>query len=266
MHTDFITYKTANISYRVVGKGNPVLLIHGFAEDGEVWKNQIDFLKDYYLLIIPHLPGSGLSAFNNQLNAIDDYAEAIKAILDKEKITNCIVIGHSLGGYITLAFAEKYPLLLKAFGLFHSTAFADTEEKKQIRLKAIDFINTNGVYNFIKSTTNNLFADPFKKDHLEQIEALIEQGKNFTPQALTQYYRAMIARPDRKHVLKNSIKPVLFIIGEKDNIIPLQSSLHQCHLPSQSHINILANSGHMGMWEEADKSNKILANFLQVVS
>jgi pimeloyl-ACP methyl ester carboxylesterase len=266
LNTNFISYKSADIFYRVIGKGSPVVLIHGFAEDGEVWKYQTDFLKDHYQLIIPDLPGSGQSAFNDQLSTMDDYAEVIKAILDNEKITNCILIGHSLGGYITLAFEEKYPQLLKAFGLFHSTAFADTEEKKQTRLKAIDFINANGVYNFIKSTTNNLFANLFKKDHPEQIEALIEQGRNFSSGALIQYYRAMIARPDRVHVLKNSTKPVLFIIGEQDNIIPFQSSLQQCHLPAQSHINILANSGHMGMWEETTKANQILTHFLTFIS
>ena len=266
MNSNSISYKQSAVFYRIIGKGKPVLLIHGFAEDGEVWRRQTDFLKDHYQLIIPDLPGSGLSPFNNQLSTIDDYAEAIKAILDNEKITNCIIIGHSMGGYITLALAEKYPQLLKAFGLFHSTAFVDTEEKKQIRLKAIDLIKSNGAYAFIKATTPNLFANPFKTNHPEQIEALIEQGKNFTPEALIQYYHAMITRPDRTSILKNSTKPILFIIGEHDTAVPLQSSLRQCHLPSQSYINILSNSAHMGMWEETAKANKIISGFLTAAS
>ena len=239
------------------------MLLHGFAEDGEVWKYQTEFLKDHCQLIIPDLPGSGLSPFNNQLNTIDDYAEAVKAILDNEKISNCILIGHSMGGYIALAIAEKYPQLLKAFGLFHSTAFADTEEKKQIRLKAIDFINTNGAATFIKTTTYNLFAQPYKTNHPEQIEALIERGSSFTNQALIQYYHAMINRPDRTTVLKNAGIPILFIIGEHDVAVPLQSSLQQCHLPSKSFIHILENSGHMGLWEETAKANKILLDFIK---
>jgi pimeloyl-ACP methyl ester carboxylesterase len=239
------------------------MLLHGFAEDGEVWKYQTEFLKDHCQLIIPDLPGSGLSPFNNQLNTIDDYAEAVKAILDNEKISNCILIGHSMGGYIALAIAEKYPQLLKAFGLFHSTAFADTEEKKQIRLKAIDFINTNGAATFIKTTTYNLFAQPYKTNHPEQIEALIKSGSNFTNEALAQYYHAMINRPDRTTVLKNVSIPILFIIGEHDVAVPLQSSLQQCHLPSKSYIHILENSGHMGLWEETAKANKILLDFIK---
>lgn len=257
-----ISYKNIDIFYRVIGKGKPVILIHGFAEDGSVWRNQVDFLKDHYQLIIPDLAGSGSSAFNAELITVEDHAAAIKAILDNEKIIACTMIGHSMGGYIALAFAEKYPQLLNAFGLFHSTAFADTEEKKQVRLKAIDFINDNGVYAFIKNTTANLFADAFKKNNVAQIETLIEQGNNFTSAALIQYYQLMIARADRTNVLKNSTTPVLFIIGENDTVIPLANSLQQCHVPSVSHINILANSGHMGMWEEADRSNEILFNFM----
>jgi pimeloyl-ACP methyl ester carboxylesterase len=260
-----IPYKNSTIFYRIIGKGDPVLLIHGFAEDGEVWHNQINFLKDHYQLIIPDIPGSGKSPFNEQLSTVDDYADAIKAILDNEKITSCILIGHSLGGYITLAFAEKYPQLLKAFGLFHSTAFADSEEKKQVRLKAIDFIKTNGAYTFIKTSAPNLFNNPFKQNYPEQIETLIEQGKNFTSDALIQYYHAMITRPDRTSILKNSTVPILFIIGEHDTAVLLQDSLQQCHLPSQSYINILSNSAHMGMWEEAAKANKIIFNFLAAI-
>ena len=154
-----------------------MLLIHGFAEDGEVWHHQTDFLKEHYQLIIPDLPGSGSSPYNDQLSTIDDYADVMKAILDNENIKTCTVIGHSMGGYITLALAEKYPQLLNAVGLFHSTAFADSEERKQIRLKAIDLIKSNGSYAFIKATTPNLFTDNFKIKNADQLDKLIEQGK-----------------------------------------------------------------------------------------
>jgi pimeloyl-ACP methyl ester carboxylesterase len=260
------SYQNKNIFYRITGKGQPLLLLHGFAEDGKLWDHQINFLQDNYQLIVPDIPGSGLSAFNEQLSTIEEHAEAIKAILDNEKITSCVFIGHSLGGYIALAFTEKYPHLLKALGLFHSTAFADSEERKQIRLKAIDLIKSNGSYAFIKATTPNLFTDNFKLKKADQLNNLIEQGKNFMPEALIQYYKMMFARPDRTSVLRNFPKPILFIIGELDNIIPLQSSLQQCNLPLQSHLHILANSAHMGMWEETAKTNEILSGFLKRIA
>jgi len=197
---------------------------------------------------------------------IDELAESIKAILDKEQITNCTIIGHSMGGYIMLAMAEKYPSLFNSLVLFHSSAFADTEEKKQARLKSIDFIKKNGTLSFIKSTTPGLFGSSFTTNHPEAINKLIGSGENFVEEVLIQYYMAMINRRDRIDILVNFTRPVLFIIGENDKAIPLDVSLKQCYQPVISHVFILKNSAHMGMWEENDKANKILSDFLQTVN
>src|SRR5687768_5816833 len=104
-----IAYKGQEIFYRTHGKGDPVVLIHGFAEDATIFSNQVSFLETKYLLIVPDLPGSGQSAFNESINSIEGYAEAILAVLDAEKILKATVIGHSMGGYITLAIAENFP-------------------------------------------------------------------------------------------------------------------------------------------------------------
>ncbi len=262
-----INYKSSTINYKLIGKGPTVLLLHGFAEDNTIWKYQIEFLKNYYQLIIPDIAGSGNSTVADWHDdfTIDYFAESIKAILDKEKITSCTVIGHSMGGYITLALAEKYPDLLNGFGLFHSTAFADSADKKQTRLKAINFIKDNGAYAFIKTTTPNLFAETFKQAHVEQINSLVENGKRITSISLIRYYQAMINRPDRTNILSNFLKPILFILGEYDKAIPLQDGLQQCYLPQQAFIHILKHSGHMGLWEEVDKSNTILLDFLTAI-
>ncbi len=263
-----IQYKNKNIHYRVIGKGRPVVFIHGFAEDGNIWNALIKTLQNNFLLIVPDLPGSGQSEMLEGNISIDDYAELIKEILNietskvspkGEDLEGAVLIGHSMGGYITLAFAEKYPELLNGFCLFHSSAFADDIEKKQSRRKGIDFIKTNGSYAFLRISIPNLFAG---KQHLKEMEDLIEEGKKFKPEALIQYYHAMINRPDRTEVLKTFNKPVLFIIGEKDNAIPMQVSLQQCHLPAISHISIL-DTGHMGMIEESERSFSILTSFLQ---
>jgi len=112
-----------------------VVLLHGFAEDGDVWKYQLADLAAGYLVIVPDLPGSGRSDMTDDMS-IEGMALCVKKIIDHELPANAslaedgiTMIGHSMGGYITLAFANKYPGLLAGFGLFHSTAFADTEEK-----------------------------------------------------------------------------------------------------------------------------------------
>lgn len=267
MQINSLIYQNSAVYYRVTGAGQTVVLLHGFGEDSTIWQPQIDFLKAHFRLIVPDIPGSGQSEFIPGAN-IETYAEIVKLIIDNE-VQKCplqgaegALIGHSMGGYITLAFAEKYPQYLNSFGLFHSSAFADNEEKKDTRRKAIEFIKANGTHAFLKLTTPTLFAKAFTEEHAEKITALIEQGKNFTNAALIQYYNAMINRPDRTATLQNFNKPILFIIGEHDQAIPLQSSLQQCYLPSQSNVNILTRSAHMGMWEEKEKANNLLFNFL----
>lgn len=115
----------------------PIILIHGFAEDSTIWGNQVAYLKNSHQLLVPDLPGSGQSALLTGPTSMEELAETIKAILDAENITACIMIGHSMGGYIALAFAEKYPDSINALGLFHSTAYPDTAEKKQHAEKAL---------------------------------------------------------------------------------------------------------------------------------
>lgn len=263
----FIIYKNKQIHYRVFGKGKVVVLIHGVPVSSTVWNMLSNSLQNNFLVIAPDLPGSGQSEMLQGENiSLGDYAEVINQIIETEVLSfgedlgEVCMIGHSMGGYITLAFAEKYPGLLNGFGLFHSSAFADDDEKKQTRLKAIDFIKTNGAYPFLKASTPNLFAG---NAHLKEMEKIIEEGKKFNGEVLIQYYHAMMNRPDRTEVLKTFIKPILFIIGEHDNVIPLKTLLQQCHLPAIAHVHILENAGHMGMIEEPQRSAAIIESFLQ---
>lgn len=260
MNRNYITYQQSNICYYTAGTGTAVMLIHGFAEDSSIWKNQVPVLQHGFRLIIPDLPGCGLSdAISNPEPEMENYAAIIKFILENEKINSCIMIGHSLGGYITLAFAEKYPAMLTAFGLFHSTAYADDEAKRVTRTKSIEFINRHGTESFLRTSIPGLFFNP---GNSADVNTLIEQGSCIQPVTLIQYYRAMLTRPDRSNILTNSRVPVLFIIGRYDMAVPFHQSLEQCHMPKYSHIHILRNSAHMGMLEEPGRSNEILANFL----
>lgn len=254
MQLKTITYQSSKIFYRTVGKGSPVILIHGFAEDGDIWKNQIEFLKKYFQLIIPDLPGSGKSEMKNDMS-VEGMAEVIKAVLLEEKIETCSLAGHSMGGYISLALIEKYPMLFSSISLVHSTAFADSEEKKANRLKSIEFVKKNGAFEFLKAVITDLFTETWYEKNRQFVDDLIEKSKNFSDEAIIAYYQAMINRPARTAVLKNTNKPVLFIIGEHDKAIPFQQNLQQCYLPAKSNIHILRNSAHMGMWEEPEKVN-----------
>ncbi|MDB5249301.1 MAG: alpha/beta hydrolase [Segetibacter sp.] len=257
-------YQDVDISYQVYGKGQPVVLLHGFAEDSTIWNEQVSFLQEHCLLILPDLPGSGKSPMLQKPEVgMEDYADCIKALIDHERVAECILLGHSMGGYVTLAFAEKYGDSLKGWGFIHSTASADNEEKKSARKKGISLIEKYGTYPFLKNSTPNLFSDNFKKQHPEKIEALIEQGKNFTKEALIQYYTAMMNRPERTLELKKTKVPVLFIIGSEDVAAPLKDLLNQVHVPKVSHIHLMNGIGHMSMIEAPGELNKYLMQFIK---
>jgi pimeloyl-ACP methyl ester carboxylesterase len=257
-----ISIQGVNIMYRVIGDGNPVLLIHGFGEDSQVWDQQVEALKDHFRLIIPDLPGSGRSDMIPDMS-MEGMAEVLRMVITKESTTGPVsVIAHSMGGYIALALLENYPHLLNSLCLFHSTSYADTAEKKETRNKGISFIQTHGPFEFLKTSIPNLFAPLTKEKRPALVEDFIAQQHSFSAEALVSYYKAMIARPDRTVLLRNSRLPLLFIMGKYDNAVPFTDSLQQCHLPEKSYIHILRNSGHMGMLEETEKVNSILTNFL----
>jgi len=256
-----ILYQHKKIFYRSIGTGDPVMFVHGFGEDGNVWDKQVEYLKSKYHLIVPDLPGSGRSEMIDDMS-MGGMAEVLHTIIHENNIDKCTVVGHSMGGYITLALVENYWNHVNAFGLFHSSAFADTEEKKETRKKGIEFIKQHGAFEFLKTTTPNLFSPNSKEQIPNSINNFIESLKTFTPEALISYYEAMINRPDRTYILKNTKNPVLFIAGEHDVAVPLNDVLKQCHLPEKSYFHILKKSGHMGMMEETQNANRILEEFL----
>lgn len=260
-----IIFRDKKVHYSVSGNGRNVMLLHGFTENSHIWDKQKPNLEKNYRLIIPDLPGSGDSEMLENAN-LEDFAEVIKAIADKEmlhsKDDQFTLIGHSMGGYITLAYAKKYPETLQSFGLFHSSAFADSAEKIEARKKNIQFIKDNGTQAFIKIAVPGLFTEDSQKNHPEWIQDLILQAQQCSLEALVQYIEAMMNRPDNTAVLKTFPRAILFIIGMHDKAVPIDISLQQCHIPTISHVHFLQNSAHVGMWEEAEKSQKHLLEFL----
>lgn len=252
------------VYYNATGEGHPVVLLHGLAEDATIWDLQADFLSGSYRLIIPDLPGSGRSPLPADLS-MESLAGAVKAVLEAEGVQQAVLIGHSMGGYVMLAFAELYPQLVKALGLFHSTAYADGEEKRAARKRNMEFIGTHGSHAFLKQAIPALFIPGSKQQHPEKVNNLIEKYKDFNPHSLVAYNEAMLQRPDRSRLLADAAYPVLFIIGKQDGTIPLEQSLEQSHLPLTAYINVLDSSGHMGMLEETDKSNEAMKKFLEDV-
>lgn len=265
-----IVFRNVRINYHISAGAFPAaMLIHGFGEDGSIWENQVASLKDKFRLIVPDIPGSGhsdqMEVSGPDTRILDDYAEALQQILLHESITRCTLIGHSMGGYIALAFLRRYNEYVDGIGFVHSSIFDDSEERKELRKKGIAFIQRFGAHEFLKQSIPNLFTGAFVAEHPEAVEKLIHRSWQFSPETLVQYYRAMAARPDSTGLMKNYRKPVLFIIGEEDKSVYLQDSLKQSHIPSVSHITILPGVAHMGMWEAKNQVSASLEEYLNYV-
>jgi pimeloyl-ACP methyl ester carboxylesterase len=257
----------SNIYYRVYGAGKPVILVHGFGETGDVWKNQAGFLSSKFCIIVPDLPGSGHSDFVDDMS-MEGLCDVLLKIITTElngsstPAGKVSMIGHSMGGYVALAFLEKYSTYLSGFGLFHSSAFADNEDKKATRRKGIEFVARHGAYEFLKNTSPNLFSPISREKRPELIDEFVAGLRNFSAQAIVLYYEAMMQRPDRTHLLKTTPLTVLLLLGKYDNAVPFEDGLRLAHMPEKAYIHILYQSGHMGMLEEPDESNHILEKFL----
>lgn len=248
--------------YRVYGEGKPVVLLHGFGTDGAIWEKQAAYLEKKYRLIVPDLPGSGRSVRHDAPLSIEMLADNLLLIIENENISSCSLIGHSMGGYITLAFAEKYADRLKSFGLVHSTAYADDEAKINSRKKNIVFINTFGAAKYLSQAIPGFFSAGFKASHPDVVNDLIARHSDFQASSLVRYTEAMIDRPERTGVLKKFAGPVLFIAGEHDALIPLEQSLKLCKIPELSYIYVCVQSGHMGMLEEPEFCSAAIDRFL----
>jgi len=269
MEQKYLTINSGQVLYRLSKTEGPaVMLIHGFGEDGDIWENQAASLSEKFRLIIPDIPGSGGSDFieaGKTESALDKYAVILKKILDHENISRCAIIGHSMGGYITLSFLRMFEDCVNGIGFVHSTLFADNTERKEMRKKGISFIEKFGAHSFLKQSIPNLFGDNYAKANPGMIEKLIDKSGNFKPESLIQYYQAMMDRPDGAALIENYRKPVLFIIGEEDKSVSLQDSLKQSHIPSVSCIKILPGVAHMGMWEAKDQVTRFLDDYLNYV-
>lgn len=247
----------SNLSFQEQGTGPTLILLHGFPMNSQVWDNFRIILSKEFKIITIDLPGLGDSPILKTPFTIDDVASHILTWLDEKGINNCVIIGHSLGGYVALSMVEKDAKKFAGLVLLHSTAFPDSEEKKQSRLKVIEFIDKNGVLAFTSNFIPTLFAD---QSH-PAIETVKSISIKSSALAVKSYTIAMKNRPSRINTLKEFKKPILFLAGEKDGGIPTETILQQSSVALNSEVHVLKNVAHMGMFEAPDTLANLISTF-----
>ncbi|MCU0439089.1 MAG: alpha/beta hydrolase [Raineya sp.] len=250
------------LHHSVTGSGKPVVLIHGFCENETVWDGFVPTLAKNNQIISLDLGGFGKSShlLPNSCS-IEALAEQVKTLLDSLEIDKAIFIGHSLGGYVSLALAEKYSSLIEKICLFHSTALADTPEKKDTRNKVIDFVKKVGVERYIESFVSPLFYQPRLEELKNSILEVEKVGKTTSIETIINVVAAMRDRENRLDIVKNAKYPILYIIGKNDGAVTIESYQEQINCNSLIETLILEETGHMGMFERPQETLEALLLF-----
>jgi pimeloyl-ACP methyl ester carboxylesterase len=247
----------ARVHHTDRGSGYPIILIHGFPFNHHIWDDFAAQLEKSFRIIQVDLPGFGQSEPLPSSFSIEDVAREVLNALSVLKVQECIVAGHSLGGYIALSMVEQQPQTFSKLILLHSTAYPDSSEKKENRNKVVDFVNRNGALAFTSGFIPPLFAD---QNH-PAIETVREIAIQANRDVVIGYTVAMRDRPDRTSLLKQFHKPILIIGGEKDQAIPLDSIRSQALLSPQIRLHVLREAAHMGMFEKPQETVSAIKSF-----
>lgn len=239
--------------------GLPLVLLHGFCEDASVWDGFLPFLQDIRLIRVD-LPGFGASE-PAPANGMTNYAEALRAVLDALAVDTCVLVGHSMGGYAALEFAEKNPQRLAGLGLFHSHPFEDGPERKEARRRGIEMLQSGKKDLYVAQLFPGLFPEAYVRDNPALLEALIENGKRQPVEGIIAALENMIARKDHRDTLRHAGFPVLWILGELDAIVPASQALQAAVSLDVADVHILPGIGHMGMFEAPEKCLGIVRSF-----
>jgi pimeloyl-ACP methyl ester carboxylesterase len=246
------------IDHQSTGAGPPVILIHGFPMNAAVWSAFAPLLSSDYTIITPDLPGFGKSASLPTPFSLSDIGEAMNSFVENNRLSGATLIGHSLGGYVALAMISKRPELFNALGLFHSTALPDSADKKASRFKVVEFVEKNGAEAFTSNFIGPLFADP-QHGAIELVKQIAIGSSSAT---VIGYTLAMRDRDDHTATLKTLNNPVLFICGDKDGGIPVDTITQQAALCADPTVRVLSDVAHMGMFEDPKHVASIMRDFL----
>jgi pimeloyl-ACP methyl ester carboxylesterase len=255
-------YKKEKVAFSDTGKGRAVVLLHGFLGSHEIWSSTIQDLSRSYRVIAIDLPGHGDTPCFGYAHSMDLMARCVKAVLTHLKIKKCVMIGHSMGGYVALAFADHFPDLLSGLVLYHSTAYADSAEKKKDRTRAIQAVKADrGLYT--KNTIKNLFAAKNLKYLKKEIAFATKIAKGTSKNGIIAALHGMKDRPARDIILSMVNYPIMMVIGEHDNILPFAQLKEQVKLLNNGTELYLKHDGHFGFLESPKKSNKALRKFIR---
>jgi len=254
------------LAYTEQGQGLPVVFLHGFCESKEIWNHYQQEIANNCRFIAIDLPGFGESSnVLDENETIATMAQKVVNTLQELKISHFALVGHSLGGYVSLEIINQFPAHVLGLCMFNSTAFADNDDKKEARNKTIRYVQEHGVEAFIRPFVPGLFYHTNREKCASAIQLLVDIGLKTPKQSIVIITEAMRDRTDFTLLLEDLTFPVLFIVGKQDTAVLLSNSLNQCSLPQHSTSVFYHHTGHMAMFEKEKESLEALKNWINSI-
>jgi len=257
-----IFFKNTAISFSDIGKGTAVVLLHGFLENKTMWRELVPSLAKKNRVISIDLLGHGETDCIGYVHSMEENAEIVDAILSHLRIRKAVFIGHSMGGYIALAFAELHINKVKGLVLLNSTALEDSVERKINRDRAIKAVKQNYI-NFVRMSIANLFSENNRDRLKNEIENVKLEALKTPLQGIVASLEGMKIRKDRQFILKETDFPKLLILGEKDGVLLYKDNVSQIVATNTELISF--PDGHMSHIENKEELEKVIVSFLNKI-
>jgi pimeloyl-ACP methyl ester carboxylesterase len=258
----FFVYKGGRINYSDSGRGHVIVLLHGYLESSEVWNGFAAELALKFRVIVVDLPGSGLSDIYGDTHSMEFMAGVIRELIDHLGITKIFIAGHSLGGYVTLAFLELFCDRLSGYCLFHSSPFPDTQELIEKRKREIEIVKMGKKNLMYPDNVVRMFAASNLEKFAKELQRCKDIASRIPEGGIIAVLNGMMIRPSRLSFMEQGKVPCLWILGTMDSYIPCELIQTRVNLPSNAKTVILNKSGHLGFIEEPEKSLKAITDFV----
>ena len=249
-------------SYSENGKGETVVFLHGFVEDKSIWDNCISQLSKNFNCIALDLPGSDSTPMDRNYHNLEEVADDINDFLETKEIAKITLLGHSLGGYLALAFGKKYPNKLNGLGLIHSNTVADNDEKKNVRKRLAQALIERGSSDFLKSFFISLTSRKNYARCEDQIEKMNNIGLNLKAEDLAKWSLLMMDRPGSEEFVESLNIPLLFLFGDDDSFYPYNEGIEIAVKCNQFQLSLIRNCGHAGFIEQTEEFNSEIEKYL----
>jgi len=252
----------AEIVYRVLGEGPPVILLHPFPANHEFWLPVANALSTRYRLILPDLRGHGDSDIGEGPATMEKHAADIARVMDDAEAGRAPMIGVSIGGYVLFEFWRKHRGRVAALGLCNTKAPADAPEARAARLHAAEEVLDRGAEPFFESMIPRLLGKTTRETRPDLVEGALRMMRKMSPEDVAQVQRGMAVRPDSVDTLKTIDVPTLLVTGEEDPLTGTnEAELIRRHI-ANSQMMVIPRAGHYSAWEQAEEAGRVLRQFL----